>query len=338
MQRNLIKLAGVSLLVIAGIPLGCESDPPRRIAPPEPIVEVPVQVNPDGSGDFPTIQAAIDSAEAGDVIELSDGVFRGDGNRDIDFRGRSVTVRSQSGDPSACIIDCEADTLNPHRGFYFHSEEEEEACVKGVTITGGYARGLETGSCGGAVLCVGTASPTFESCWFLRNYGGGMGGAAQCGAPGGSDGDCHPSFRSCLFAGNTASGGGAIAAWAAGPRIENCTITRNRAFFTYGGAIDYYSILRLHISNTIIAFNLSSCAVNIAASGNISVMCSDIFGNQGGDWTEALEEYRHAYGNISADPLFLDAEAGDFRLSPGSPCCPDSSDCGLMGALPAECP
>jgi pectin methylesterase-like acyl-CoA thioesterase len=31
-------------------------------------------VSPDGSGDFPTIQAAVDAASDGDDIELTDGV------------------------------------------------------------------------------------------------------------------------------------------------------------------------------------------------------------------------------------------------------------------------
>ena len=64
-------------------------------------------VRPDGNGDFVTIQAAIDSAVAGDIIELSDGVFTGDGNRDLDFLGKGITLRSQSGDPELCVIDCE---------------------------------------------------------------------------------------------------------------------------------------------------------------------------------------------------------------------------------------
>jgi pectin methylesterase-like acyl-CoA thioesterase len=35
---------------------------------------------PDGSGDYATIQAAIDAAAPGDVIELADGIFSGPGN------------------------------------------------------------------------------------------------------------------------------------------------------------------------------------------------------------------------------------------------------------------
>ena len=65
-------------------------------------------VNPEGTGDFPTIQEALDACIDGDIIELTDGTFTGDGNRDIDYLGKAITVRSQSGDPEMCTIDCEA--------------------------------------------------------------------------------------------------------------------------------------------------------------------------------------------------------------------------------------
>lgn len=193
------------------------------------------------------------------------------------------------------------------------------------------------GNCGGAVLCVGGSSPTFESCWFLRSSSEGMGGAVHCGSFSGYDEGCAPSFKFCVFAHNSGPNGGAIAVWAAGPTIENCTFVHNTAT-TAGGAIDYYAFLQVNIDNTIIAFNSGTCAVLTAASGDTPVGCCNIFGNQGGDWTGSMADYQHMYGNISADPLFLDAGAGDYRLSPGSPCCPDSSACGLMGALSATCP
>jgi hypothetical protein len=40
-------------------------------------------VSPDGSGDFPTIQTAIDAVVDGDIVQLTDGVFTGEGNRDL---------------------------------------------------------------------------------------------------------------------------------------------------------------------------------------------------------------------------------------------------------------
>jgi hypothetical protein len=96
-------------------------------------------VSPDGAGDFVTIQEAVDAALDGDVIELTDGVFMGECNTDIDYLGKSITVRSRSGNPEACIIDCR-DSM-PRRGFMFHSGEDENAVLEGVTIRNGVAHG-----------------------------------------------------------------------------------------------------------------------------------------------------------------------------------------------------
>ena len=52
---------------------------------------------PDGSGDFPAIQDAIDDAASGDAIVLGDGTFVGERNRNLDFLGKNLTLRSQSG-------------------------------------------------------------------------------------------------------------------------------------------------------------------------------------------------------------------------------------------------
>ena len=98
-------------------------------------------VKPDGSGDFPTIQAAVDFASAGVIIVLTDGKFTGDGNRDIVYLGKAITVRSQNGNPQMCIIDCEGSDDDPHRGFDFDSEEGPDAVLRGVTIKNGYADG-----------------------------------------------------------------------------------------------------------------------------------------------------------------------------------------------------
>lgn len=98
-------------------------------------------VRPDGTGDYPTIQAAINGSSAGDVIELTDGVFTGTGNRDVEFGGREITVRSQSGDPATCIIDCEGSQEDTHRGFLFLNGEGPSAMLRWLTITGAVVNG-----------------------------------------------------------------------------------------------------------------------------------------------------------------------------------------------------
>lgn len=78
-------------------------------------------VAPDGSGDAPTIQAAIDSTNYnGDVIMLLDGVYSGQGNRDLSNQEKGFAIVSQSGNPEDCIIDCGGSPEEPHGGIGIH--------------------------------------------------------------------------------------------------------------------------------------------------------------------------------------------------------------------------
>lgn len=92
-------------------------------------------VRPDGGGAFTTIQEAINGVSDFDVIELADGTFRGAGNVDLDFGGKTLTLRSQSGDPGACVIDVEG--ASTFCGFEFQSGEFSDCRIEGVTITHG---------------------------------------------------------------------------------------------------------------------------------------------------------------------------------------------------------
>lgn len=210
-------------------------------------------VLPDGSGNFPTIQAALDAAVAGDVIELGNGTFLGDGNRDLDFLGKAVTVRSQSGDPAACTLDCEGSESEPHRGFLFDSGESAGSILEGVTIRGGVS---PSNGNGGAVLCIGS-SPTLRDLVLVENLasGSGRGGAISCSAganPAISDThfdrnsayqggaldmtDSAPVITGCIVNGNVAAAdGGAFYSLSSAERIAGCVFSANLA--TFGGAL-----------------------------------------------------------------------------------------------------
>jgi hypothetical protein len=185
-------------------------------------------VNPDGTGDFPTIQAAVDSSADGDIIELGNGVFRGNGNRDVTYLGKAITIRSQGG-PEACVIDCEGSTAEPHRGFLFGWFDGPGGALEGVTVTNGYA------TFGGAVRCSITPSPpTILRCAFVHNGPGqsqGAGGAVYSYGAG-------VSVTDCVFFDNAAATGGAVSICDPVPPaiFTRCTFATNRALD--GGAID----------------------------------------------------------------------------------------------------
>jgi hypothetical protein len=175
-------------------------------------------VHPDGTGDFPTIQAAIDASAGGDVIELADGTFTGPGNRDIDYHGKAITVRSQSVNPAFCIIDCEGSESEPHRGFYFHTGEGAGSVLEAVTVTGGYA--TFPSPYGGGVRC-DVSSPTFRNCLFTANYARAEGGGFESG--GGS-----PTLIRCAFTATEAFSQGGGASFAGdSPTVIACSFTDN---------------------------------------------------------------------------------------------------------------
>ncbi len=183
-------------------------------------------VSPDGTGDFPTIQAAIDAAVAGDIVELTDGTFAGDGNRDLDFLGKAITVRSASGDPQTCILDCGGSATDPHRAFRFHSGETSAAGVTGLTITGGH---IEEEPWGGAMLCELSASPTIRSCIFRQNRDCAL--VCLTGA--------GPVLFDCDFRENYGHVHGAVYAYFATLSMTRCRFIENHSDAIGGGVYSY---------------------------------------------------------------------------------------------------
>ncbi len=204
-----------------------------------------IEVRPDGSGDYSTIQAAIDSATAGDVIELTDGTFHGDGNRDIDFRGKAITVRSRSNDPATCIIDCEGNAVRDHRGFLFASGEGPLSVLEAVTITHAFNTTDWSGLSGAALYCF-ASSPTISHCAIWGNAigcrvhtgcdtrGAGMYGVRSspridhCFFAGNTGGlvfysDSSPTFTDCKFAGDR------LSCWDSQPVVADCVFQSTRA-------------------------------------------------------------------------------------------------------------
>ena len=155
--------------------------------------------------DQPTIQAGIDAASNGDIVLVADGTYTGEGNKNLDFKGKAITVQSQNG-AQKCIIDCE----NEGRGFNFHTEEGTDSVLSGFTIKNGKVDGY-----GGAIYCI-SSSPTLIHCRISHNScSGQMGWPSQI--PGGDGGGIYcssssPTITSCTISYNSANGASSYSA------------------------------------------------------------------------------------------------------------------------------
>jgi hypothetical protein len=281
-----------------------------------------------------SIQPAIDDANDGDELLVTDGTYRGADNKNLDFRGKRLTLRSATRAEN-CIIDCE----NDGRGFYVRSGEGPDSLIENFTIiNAGPANTFHGGgicftgssptvrnciikSCsvprrGGGIYCADSNS-LFENCTVLDCNSSSSGGGICC------ENGSNPTFVNCLIALNYCpwDGGGMLCFDRASATIVNSTFTGNRSFH-YGGGISSYMTSHPILVNCIIWANDSQ---QIYAEEGIDITFSDV---QGG-WSGA--------GNIDADPCFVDANNPDpnlsnYRLNPDSPCI----DAGDNNSVPAD--
>jgi hypothetical protein len=68
------------------------------------------------------------------------------------------------------------------------------------------------------------------------------------------------------------------------------------------------------------------------------LVCSDLYGNAGGDWTGCIADQLGEDGNFSEDPLFCGPDGSDLTVAAVSPCASEGNPCGaLVGAWPVGC-
>ncbi|MFN8179079.1 MAG: right-handed parallel beta-helix repeat-containing protein [bacterium] len=176
-----------------------------------PAFSATIHVSPDGSGDYPTIQAAIEGASSGDEILLSDGVFTGDGNWDLNFGTKELVLRSEHG-YAATTIDCGSNDENwsSHEGILIEGGQTSATKVEGLTI-----QHVFWPAEGGAILCVG-ASPVIESVRIRWNHAHG-GILVQGGAP---------LIEDCYVLESTNLSPAAIFGENSSPTLRRCSFTR----------------------------------------------------------------------------------------------------------------
>ena len=274
------------------------------------------------------IQFAIDASYDGDSVLVSAGTYY----ENINFNGKNIALIGE--DRETTIID------GGYNGSVvtFDSIEGTASALSNFTITGGNAYD------GGGIYCSSSA-PTIKDNIITGNVSDTYGGGISCNysSPiimnntitsnsaiygGGISFDRYTSsvIKGNNIHGNSAEEGGGIGCFTfSSPTITNNTIVGNSAS-TNGGGIYCYYVSAPNVTNTIIWDNTAS------TDPNISVYFSDPYFN----YCDVMGSWE-GEGNIDADPLFCDAENGDFTVQSDSPVLGAGQDGTDMGAYGVGC-
>lgn len=275
---------------------------------------------------FSRIQAAINAAGEGSIVWVHPGTY----TEHINFNGKNITVKSVDGFENTMIDGSRPqETAEDTKGVVtFQEGEERTAVLSGFTITNGTVSGIYCYSSGptlenlkitgnaatsGAGIFCDNASPIIKNSVISGNTAQNRGGGIYCRK------DAAPLLQNLEITDNTAYNGGGICCDSASPNLIHLTIADNTAI--QGTGIFARDGSRIALENTIIWRDTVFFDPDDDDQRNtLAVSHSDIQGGQSGIINSQYVITKWSSENINADPLFADAENGDYRLSNLSPC------------------
>jgi hypothetical protein len=299
--------------------------------------------------EYDNIQDAINACQDLDTVVIAPGIYKGSGNRNINFKGKAITVRSTDPNNSQIISETVIDCEGQGRGFVFYTGEKADSTLSGLTITNGY------GLLGGAIYCYNNSSPSINNCVIKTNsavFGGGLACAnsntkpkitnciitantALVGGGGFYINVSSPIIRNCIISKNAAPEVGAFFSHNPGnPIITNCTISQNTASRSTGVIIYCYDSSNMVLTNSIFWDNTTANASQIkvgnsGAATSIQISYCNIQGDKANIISDENCTVEWGQGNIDADPNFVNSgsltasegfTAGDYHLLDDSPC------------------
>ena len=214
---NRVWLTSVTIFCISGV---CQA----RI----------ITVDPNGSTDHATIQAAIDAAHAGDTVTVRAGTYVENITlkRGVPIVGAGFKETTIDGGGKGPVVTAE--------------NVDSTAELEGFTITNGSAEN------GGGIRCI-RSSPTIAHCIFTRNRAFGFGGGMY-------NQNSSPTLSHCTFSENSAvqassGGGGVYNVNDSSPILTDCSFENDRARLGFGGALANVGNSRPKLSNVTFSAN-----------------------------------------------------------------------------------
>lgn len=192
--------------------------------------------------DYGTIQLAIDAAAPGDEIHVARGVY----NEGIDFRGKSIVVRSVDG-PATTTLDA----TGFGSGAVFRSGEDRTARLEGFTIVGGVGTDVVGRRFGGGIY-IAESGPTIVGN-VIRSNRADFGGGIACWP------DATPLLLSNVIEKNQAGnrGGGIYVEGRSAVEAVGNIIRDNQSVVT-GGGVSVFLDAFIHARDNHIDANRSS--------------------------------------------------------------------------------
>ncbi|MCL2103626.1 MAG: VWA domain-containing protein [Kiritimatiellaeota bacterium] len=304
---------------------------------------------------FRNLQPAVDRAGKDTVIIVTNGVYGpvSTDNKSIiiqSVNGAGVTAIDGGGTNRCATFGTENGHLNTAlTGFTLQNGNADHA---NATVFRYYGGGAVCGTLSNCILTNnmaysggGTAYGTLRDCTLERNVAGYGGGGsfnstlANCVLSGNvayiGGGLYLGTLNNCVVSGNTASHGGAIISGSG----TNCLLYGNTAT-GHGGVMYGGTLVNCTLSgNTATGNGGGSCwgrLDNCIVWGNTAVGEGDNHYNTTFLYSCTEPMPTGSYnggGNISADPLFEDALAGNFRLRMDSPCVNAGTNPSVVGTV-----
>ena len=299
----------------------------------------------DGSGDVPTIGAAVSAASDGDSIFVHQGSYNEAGisvNKALVITGvdgAALTTVDGSSLGASCFIFPASSKVIWVRDFTIKSGSSAglgggiNCSNSSVTVERCVIKDCHATSHGGGMAVV-SASPSIRNCTFASNQADQDGGGVYLSSS-------SAVFDSCIFYDNVAFDlGGGVAIVGGTPQFNNCTIHHNSPGTNGGG---------LYIGTSGNP-TLTRCLVTSATAGGgiygaldatgATITCCDVYGNAAGNYGGSITDRTGTSSNISLDPVYCvpGASPPTLAISSLSPCAPAWSPCAqLIGALAVGC-